>query len=80
MYAIAVPLETTESLLLDDVGELRLEADELILRQNETLGEAVELSFRDSPTVLVGGAGPVRRPERCCRPDLRLGLLVHTVP
>lgn len=31
-------LESTESLLLEEVGELRLEADELVLRQNETLG------------------------------------------
>lgn len=48
---------------MDVVGELGLAADGLVLRQNETLGEAVELSFRKSPTVLVDGVDPFADPN-----------------
>lgn len=51
---------------MDVVGELWLVADRLVLRQNETLGEAAtlsKLSFPKSPTVLVDGVDPFADPN-----------------
>jgi len=55
--------KTTESLLLDVMGELGLAADGLVLRRVETPEDAAGLSFHGSPTVLVDGVDPFADPH-----------------
>lgn len=63
--------KTTESLLLDVMGELGMAADELTLRLVDTPDEAAELSFHGSPTVLLDGvdafADPIATVGLACR-------------
>ena len=55
--------KTTESLLLDVMGELGLAVGGLVLRRVETPEEAAGLSFHGSPTVLVDGVDPFADPN-----------------
>ena len=55
--------KTTESLLLDVMGELGLASDRLVLQRVETPEEAAEFSFHGSPTVLVDGVDPFADPN-----------------
>jgi hypothetical protein len=55
--------KTTESLLVDVMGELGVASDRLVLQRVETPEEAAALSFHGSPTVLVDGVDPFADPN-----------------